>query len=32
MSQGFETARMYVGVAREVPMDRCCGVTRFEPS
>jgi len=30
MTQGFETARMYTGVAPEVPMDRLYGVTSFE--
>lgn len=30
MTQGFETARMYAGVAPEVPMDRFYGVTSFE--
>jgi hypothetical protein len=30
MTKGLETARMYAGVAPEVPMDRFYGVTRFE--
>lgn len=30
MTKGFETARMYAGVAPEVPMDRLFGVTSFE--